>query len=139
MGYVTPRTLSSDFVCRRLRIPADSDWLEIVNGAIYELIQARSFEQIDEDDLTPEETAGVFQGMFFEYLEGEPCLIGSLILYATSTPPAHTLPCDGNTYLRTDYPKLYEVISSEYIVDADHFKTPNPIGHAGLNYYIVSS
>lgn len=138
MPFITPKTLPSEFVCRRVRIPENSEWLEIVNGALYELIQARNFEQIDESDLTPEQTAEVFQGMFFEYLESEVCMIGSLMLYATTAPPDRTLPCDGNSYLRVDYPKLYAVLSSQYIIDSDNFRTPNPVSHTGLNYYIVA-
>lgn len=35
------------------------------------------------------------------------------------------LPCDGTTYLRTDYPRLYAAIASAYIIDADNFYVPD--------------
>ena len=54
------------------------------------------------------------------------------------------LDCDGSSYLRVDYPSLYSVIASAYIIDADNFKVPdlrdafirgasaiNPIGTIG--------
>jgi hypothetical protein len=136
MGYLTPDTVPTSFRCRRLRIPDDVDWLSIVNGAIYELTKPYNYEAFG--DLTEQETAEVFETMFGEYLQGEACLIGSVLLYATATAPDGTLPCDGSSHLRVDFPSLYAVIDSAYIVDADHFITPNPVGLVGLNYRIVS-
>jgi len=45
------------------------------------------------------------------------------------------LPCDGATYLRVDYPELYEAIHINYQIDADSFFVPNlrgkfPIGES---------
>lgn len=51
--------------------------------------------------------------------------VGFIKPYITTSPPDNTLPCDGGTYDRTDYPLLYAVIDSIYIVDVDHFTTPN--------------
>jgi len=33
--------------------------------------------------------------------------------------------CDGSSRLRVDYPDLYAMLNSAYIIDADTFKTPN--------------
>lgn len=54
--------------------------------------------------------------------------VGFIKPYITTTPPDNTLPCDGGTYAREDYPLLYAVIDSVYIVDADHFTTPDLAG-----------
>ncbi len=35
------------------------------------------------------------------------------------------LDCDGETYLRVDYPILYDVIADHYIIDADNFFVPD--------------
>lgn len=51
--------------------------------------------------------------------------VGFIKPYITTNPPDNTLPCDGGTYARVDYPLLYAVIDSVYIVDADHFSTPD--------------
>jgi len=48
------------------------------------------------------------------------------------------LPCDGSTYLKDDYPLLYEVIDPVFIVDATSFMVPDmrdrfPLG-AGVDF-----
>lgn len=128
MPYLTPDTMPATFVCRRLRIPDGIEWLEIVNGALTTLLNQRIFEQ--HGLITPVETAEVFLEMFLEYLEGEVCLLGSILPYANATPPTGTLACDGQSYARTDYPALYGVLSSVYITDADTFVTPDLRGRA---------
>lgn len=52
-------------------------------------------------------------------------MIGLVIPFVTADPPANVLPCDGSTYLRDDYPALYSVLDSIYIVDTDHFSVPD--------------
>lgn len=59
--------------------------------------------------------------------------IGQIIMYTTADAPIFCLPCDGEEYARADYPLLYAVLDSAYIVDSDTFVTPNlasrsPIG-----------
>lgn len=50
---------------------------------------------------------------------------GTIVLNLTQTWPANWLACDGATYLRTDWPELYAVLHSSFIIDADHFFVPN--------------
>jgi microcystin-dependent protein len=52
-------------------------------------------------------------------------MIGLIIPFVTSDPPPNILPCDGSTYLRVDYPILYDVLDSHFITDADHFIVPD--------------
>ncbi|HEV7737091.1 MAG TPA: tail fiber protein [Chlamydiales bacterium] len=52
-------------------------------------------------------------------------VIGYITPYITEFPPANVLPCDGSTYLRDDFPALYEAIDPFFIVDADHFTVPD--------------
>lgn len=52
-------------------------------------------------------------------------MIGYIVPYVTADPPANVLPCDGSTYLRDDFPTLYDVLDSIYIVDEDHFSVPD--------------
>lgn len=51
--------------------------------------------------------------------------VGFIKPYITTSPPDNTIPCDGGTYARADYPLLYAVIDAVYIVDADNFTTPD--------------
>jgi len=52
-------------------------------------------------------------------------MIGMIFPIVTIEPPPNVLPCDGSTYLRVDYPNLYDVLDTPFIVDADHFIVPD--------------
>jgi len=52
-------------------------------------------------------------------------LVGMIMPVATGAAPAGTLVCDGATYLRADYPNLYDVLDSVFILDADSFVVPD--------------
>jgi|SRR6185369_3518750 len=52
-------------------------------------------------------------------------MIGMIFPLVTSDPPPNVLPCDGSTYLRVDYPNLYDVLDTPFIVDSDHFIVPD--------------
>jgi len=52
-------------------------------------------------------------------------MIGMIFPIVTLDPPPNVLPCDGSTYLRVDYPNLYDVLDTPFIVDADHFIVPD--------------
>lgn len=54
--------------------------------------------------------------------------VGEIVWYATSTPPAHVLLCDGSEYARADYPALFAVIDANYLIDPDTFRVPDLIG-----------
>lgn len=51
--------------------------------------------------------------------------IGSILPFVTTDLPNHMLLCDGTQYAREDYPELYAVLDSIYIVDADNFTVPD--------------
>lgn len=51
--------------------------------------------------------------------------IGTIFPYALADAPANSLPCDGASHLRSDYPLLYELLHPFYQTDSDHFVTPD--------------
>lgn len=55
-------------------------------------------------------------------------MLGVIFPIATSNPPSGCLMCDGTTYLRVDYPDLFAVLDSAFIVDGDHFVVPDMTG-----------
>lgn len=59
-------------------------------------------------------------------------LVGQIMPLMMTSVPANMLLCDGSTHLRVDYPELYAVIDSFFIVDADHFKVPNLLGRVPI-------
>lgn len=123
-AWLTGNTITAtDFICRRVRIPNDFELITAVNGALLSLIYAYNWEQFGA--ATPEQTAALMQTMFYEYIESDVCMIGTIQAYATVDPPNGCLPCDGSQFDRVDYPRLYERLDPLLIVDADHFRTPD--------------
>lgn len=57
------------FFTRRLLIPAASDFLGLVNGALFQLCQTHNWEQ--DGDMTPQETADYFLNLWRQYLQNE--------------------------------------------------------------------
>jgi len=78
--------------------------------------------------LTPTECAEIM-GDFYESIGG--CfMVGSILPFATATLPDNVLLCDGTEYARVDFPELYAVLDSCYIVDGDTFAVPDLVGRS---------
>lgn len=76
-------------------------------------------------DNLQEEIAALMLAIMTES-EGEMAVpIGFVIPFAATTSPDHWLLCDGEQYLRVDYPELYAVLAPAFIVDADNFVVPD--------------
>ena len=53
-------------------------------------------------------------------------MVGYIFPYGGSVAPAGTLLCDGSSYLRSDYPALFDVIGTNFgAVDGTHFNVPD--------------
>lgn len=52
-------------------------------------------------------------------------LVGLIMPVCTAALPQGTLLCDGSTYLRADYPNLYDALDLVYIIDPDTFMVPD--------------
>lgn len=68
MPYLTPETLPEGADCRTLLIPASSEWLAIVSGALTELVAKYNWQQFG--SVTVEEAVAAMQTMIDEYYEG---------------------------------------------------------------------
>jgi len=126
--WLTPDTPAAGFICRVLRIPNSEECLAIVNGALADLAYARSFEEYG--DLSPEDTSALFAQMYEDYIRFRGCMIGTIFAYVTSSPPEGSLACDGATYLKSDYPLLYDALDSAFIVSGTQFRTPDLRGRS---------
>jgi len=126
--WLTPDSIPTNRVCRMLSIPASSEWLALVSGALLELTKEWNWEQ--SGSITAEQAAEEAASFFMDYYEERPCMIGAIIPYATSTLPTGTLACDGSTYNKSDYPALYASLDSAYIVDATSFRVPDLRGRS---------
>lgn len=114
---------ANEYICRLLRIPNDLYFIANVNGALLSLCEKWNWQK--HGAMTVDETVAAMTAMYDEYAQGYVCMLGSILPYATSTPPVNTLPCDGSQHLRADYPRLYAALDTIYIVDADNFITPD--------------
>lgn len=56
--------------------------------------------------------------------------VGDVKFGTWSVMPDNMLACDGSTYNRVDYQKLYEVMDAEYIIDANQFRVPDLRGRS---------
>lgn len=135
MPYLTPDSLPADSLCRMVRIPNDERFIYAVSGALSELIQPQVWEAFGA--VTPDDAAAAALAVVLDYFESD-CMIGAICALATENTPANMLLCDGVTYLRVDYPKLYDQIDSNLVIDADTFMVPDLrlryVGGAGAGF-----
>lgn len=98
------------------------------------------------DDITPEQwdvIEALVSGLYFEV--NNP-MLGMIFPVITGGAPQNCILCDGDTYMREDYPLLYDILDSAFITGPDTFVTPNlnngsvPIGaglsEIGTDFYI---
>jgi len=81
---------------------------------------------------SPVDTAAFFRDMLDNAIFGVgTCrVIGEIVCFAgTTAPTSDWLPCDGASYLRTDFPALFGAIGVTYgAVDGTHFNVPDLAG-----------
>lgn len=125
LAWLTPAAHDlTDLTCRTVRIPNAPDWLALVSGAFSMLAIETNYEQ--RDGVTPEVVAAFFREELINYLDSTgACMIGQIVSFATATLPPGYLACDGGVYNRVDWPRLYAVLDSAYILTADTFTTPD--------------
>lgn len=130
MPYLTPfSTPTITEVCRSLSIP--EDYLPAVMGALLELTYLWNWEEISGESVdTPEEAVEKMVTMLDSMGACKMAVIGSIIPYLTEDPPAGTLPCSGFLYLGANYPELYAVLHSTYLVPPSSFRLPDLRGRS---------
>jgi len=121
-AWLTPESAPTATLSRRIFIPDSEQWLAIVQGAILPLIYAYNWENVD--GITPEAAAERALEMYLQFTEGQG-MIGTITPYMTALPPQGFLECDGAAHLRIEYPELYALLDTPFIVDADTFITPD--------------
>jgi microcystin-dependent protein len=63
------------------------------------------------------------------------CPVGVVLPYGGAAAPTDWLVCDGASYLRADYPDLFDAIGTAYgSADADHFNVPDTRGRVPVGY-----
>ena len=128
LAFLTPDNPPGDLiVCRAVCLPADTEYLALLGGALSLLTHAKNYEAFGDE--TAEDTAIFFAGVLDKFYETTMHVsLGMIIPFTTATLPAWVLPCDGSQYDRADYPALYAVLDASLKVDADTFETPDLAG-----------
>lgn len=116
--------------CRRIYCPNDPEWLAAINGALIDLTKAFNWSD-DSGGQSPTSVAAAFADIFDRY-SGDDCMIGVIFIHAASQAPSNSLPCDGQTYNRSDYPDLFDHLDAAYHVGSTQFKTPDLRGRTVL-------
>lgn len=101
-----------DYVCRRLFIPNDPQWLSLVNGVISLLLMPSMYRRREEGQSVLE-TTNYFADMFLSFLGYDP-MIGTVLPSLAANLPVWALWCDGTTYLKAQFPDLYDAIHPDF-------------------------
>lgn len=109
-----------------VRMP-DVQWFwKHVLDAMWALTIADNWEKIGDVDVTDAVIAAS------ETAESFGSMIGTIFPVAWADIPDNFLECDGSVYERVDYPVLYELLDSFYIIDADTFSVPDLSGRVAV-------
>jgi len=120
-NYLSPVSLDPQEYLRVILVSRSIDALDAVNGQLADLALPGMWQQYG--TMTPEEIAAYFFDVWLEYVSVS--LVGVILPYANATLPSFALACDGSTYLRADYPRLYAALDAAFIIDADNFFVPD--------------
>jgi len=91
------------------------------------------------DDITPTDYSEIIELLGAANLSIITPEVGFIKPYITTNPPDNTIPCDGGTYARADYPLLYSVLDSVFIIDANNFTVPDLTGQVIIGAGVVGS
>lgn len=124
--FRTQDSTLSGAVFYRLALPNTLWFIAEVADALLSMTKSENWEQAGAVSIEDATSAASEALMSFQ------SEVGTVKFGAWATIPDGYLLCDGATYLRTDYPTLYAVLHSAFIVDADHFITPDLVGKVSL-------
>lgn len=130
-GYPTPFFSPSDpIVCHTLKL-RPSLWA-VVFDTMQTLGEEYSWIQEDPANALPGEVAEEINKATDEMVFAGCAMIGQVIMWAGAEVPDFCLPCDGEMYMRDDWPDLYDVLDGAFILDEDWFVTPELIERFAL-------
>lgn len=123
--YVPPATIDS-YQCRRIYIPDHEQFRSAINELLSRLM-IREVWEATPFTMSADDAATLAGDMLVKFWRDD-CMLGTIMPHVRAALPEWALPCDGSTHNRTDYPDLYAMLASEFIVDADSFITPDLTG-----------
>lgn len=136
--FVTPEFDPSDpLVCHSLML-RPSLWT-VFWYVLQELGHAHEWRQDDPTHATPEEVAEEITKALDSMIFAGCILIGQIIELSVEIPPDWMLLCDGDEYLRADYPELVAVIDPAFYTDGTHFRVPDRTLRFGVGGVIAGT
>lgn len=119
--YQTPNTEdAAGETCYVLRFPDTAAFKGLVNGALASLVFENSWAE--DGTLSPQDTAQIFKQMLVS--AEHRCMIGMIFPSPHADVPSYALLCDGSTYSKAAYPKLWAALADEFKTD-DTFSVPD--------------
>lgn len=132
LGQVpAPSALNGTPRAYRCRFDSNPDFFAILKGLITAYTDPSTWYDAATSDIAPDVAADAWTRGAITF-EVDMAQIGTIFASASDTVPDYALPCDGATYARADYPDLYAVLASVFIVDADTFLVPDLRGRVIL-------
>ena len=96
--FQTPPSLAEGVVCRTLTIPSDKYWLGIFNSALLEMLNPYLWEQVNETDLTIDDTIEYCESIINEYWATEGCITIPMFTATIETGTPISVTYDAETY-----------------------------------------
>lgn len=97
----------------------NTEWRDALLSLVQHADQLAAWESDDADRIEQQAYA------LFRAIRRGSGMIGAIVPYITTEPPLGTLPCDGSIYERDEWPALYAALDNQYILDPNHFQTPD--------------
>jgi len=98
-------------------------FLEAIMSALVLMVDPNNWNQVGD---VSREDAAKLASQFVQEFNPMVATVGVIYPFAGDTLPQGALWCDGASYLRVDYPILFDTIGTIYgAVDADHFNVPD--------------
>lgn len=108
-AWLTPDDPPSGVVYISLAVPRGEDFEAMVRGALVPLTDPANFELFGA--LTPEQTAGYFQSIQYQWWSWEGSMyVGQIVWLAGQVTDTHLLPCDGREISQSEYAELYTIV-----------------------------
>lgn len=120
--YITPQVAPVSNTCWRIFLPDSEEY----KAALNEIISFLTFSEawVENGGISVELASELYTEQWAKLREDD-CMIGTVYPTITANTPDNSLPCDGSTHDRVDYPDLYAILDSAFVVDADTFITPD--------------
>jgi len=132
LGQVpAPAALSGMPRAYRCRFDANPDFFTILKGVITLYTDPSAWYDAATSDIAPDVAADAWTRGAITF-EADMAQIGTVFATAAASVPPYSLLCDGSTYARVDYPDLYAVLDTAFIIDADTFSVPDLRGRVIL-------